>query len=61
MTNNRQRDLAYHDLEHLEDEQALELDRRESDGERRPRFPKDDRRSSSVLTERERAERWPTG
>lgn len=24
-------------------------------------FPKDDRRSSTLLTERERAERWPLG
>ena len=28
---------------------------------RRETFPKDDRRSSALLTERERAERWPLG
>jgi hypothetical protein len=28
---------------------------------RREGFPKDDRRSSELLTERERSERWPLG
>jgi hypothetical protein len=28
---------------------------------RRATFPKDDRRSSELLTERERSERWPLG
>jgi hypothetical protein len=28
---------------------------------RRETFPKDDRRSSTLLTERERSERWPLG
>ena len=28
---------------------------------RRETFPKDDRRSSALLTERERSERWPLG
>ena len=28
---------------------------------RRDGFPKDDRRSSTLLTERERSERWPLG
>jgi hypothetical protein len=55
------RDLSYGELERLDAEQAREhqMDRLASG--RRSRFPKDDRRSSATLTDRERAERWPIG
>jgi len=61
VTDNRHRDLAYRDLERIEDDQALQLGQPEPEWPPRASIPKDDRRSSSILTERERATRWPTG
>ena len=61
VNDNRQRELAYRDLERVDDEQALEPGTMELDRPTRAAFPKDDRRSSSILTERERSMRWPTG
>jgi hypothetical protein len=61
VTDNRQRDLAYRDLERIEDEQALQFEPAESDRPVRPSIVYDDRRSSAFLTERERAARWPIG
>jgi hypothetical protein len=55
------RELSYSDLERLDAEQAREHRSERTSAGRRSRFPKDDRRSSAMLTDRERAERWPIG
>jgi hypothetical protein len=69
------RELTYRDLERLDAEQALSSAADRRPDTRRGRFPKDDRRSSerlaerdddrqtgpAWLTERERNERWPLG
>jgi hypothetical protein len=55
------RDLSYNDLERLDAEQSREHRLERANIGRRSRFPKDDRRSSAMLTDRERAERWPIG
>jgi hypothetical protein len=69
------RELTYRDLERLDAEQALSSPGDRKASVRRGRFPKDDRRSSERLNERdddrqtgpawltprERGERWPLG
>ncbi|HEU4628930.1 MAG TPA: hypothetical protein VFS08_04270 [Gemmatimonadaceae bacterium] len=67
----RWRQIAYHDLERVEDEQALQGRATDRDGQREPaaasrngiaeRAQRPPRDRTTHLTERERRERWPIG
>ena len=58
----RQRDPdAFGALHQLDQAQELAHQTGRGGNARRDGFPKDDRRSSTLLTERERSERWPLG
>jgi hypothetical protein len=58
----RRRDSdGLHPLEQLDQVQQAAHRTERGPRARRDTFPKDDRRSSTLLTERERSERWPLG
>ena len=65
MADHSSRELAWRELERFEDEQAIvrraDAAPTERDHLASSRFAKDDRRSSSRLTEQERNARWPLG
>jgi hypothetical protein len=58
MIDNRLRDLAYRELERVEDEQALQLRAPDSEQPRYPTIAQDGRRPSVSPIEQERATRW---
>jgi hypothetical protein len=58
MIGNRQRELAYRELERVEDEQALHLGTADSDGARPQSAVTRDRPPRAIFSEPERPTRW---